>query len=283
MTSLLYPYQEYRTSIDILFVHNYVVTIQCSLDGLSFVIFDSAEQKFLCLKNYRYSERDTSIDEILSELQERENWKLKDFKEVNFIIDNNSNTLVPKDFFNEDEKRQYLSLLNISGEEIKSDILSEIDAVNVYASEISEASLSEYAENINVCHSSSILIDHLIKEFSSRSHETRAVVNVKNNTYELIVVKGESLIFHNYFNFNTKEDFLYFILFTFEQLNIDNETTPLYFMGFIEEKSAVVELCSRYIRNIRFFKRNNDFNYVSELNTIPYYYYYILYNSVSCE
>ena len=112
---------------------------------------------------------------------------------------------------------------------------------------------------------------------------TRAFVNVKNNSYELTIINDTKLIFHNYFNFNTKEDFLYFILFTFEQLKIDNETIPLYFMGLIEEKSVIVELCSRYIRNIRFFNRNNNYNYINELDSIPYYYYYILYSSVSCE
>ena len=127
------------------------------------------------------------------------------------------------------------------------------------------------------------MIKKLIKEFSSRNSETRAFVNVKNNSYELIILNNDKLVFHNYFNFNTKEDFLYFILFTFDQLNIDNESIPLYFLGFIEEKSPVIELCSRYIRNIRFFNRDNDFNYIIELNSVPYYYYYTLYSFISCE
>lgn len=284
MTSFLYPYQEKSISIDSKLAHNYILTIQYSLDGLSFVVFDSAEQKFICLKSYRFSEKNISIENIISELEEKENWKIKDFSQVNFLIDDNSNTLVPKDFFKEEDKNHYLSILNLTKEKVMSDVLSKTDAVNVYASEIDlETSLSKYIDNINIRHTSSILIDSLIKEFSSRKQETRAVVNVKNNSYELTVIKDDMLVFHNYFNFNTKEDFLYFILFTFEQLNIDNETTPLYFMGFIEEKSSVVELCSRYIRNIRFFNRNNELNYINELNSIPYYYYYILYNSVSCE
>ena len=137
--------------------------------------------------------------------------------------------------------------------------------------------------DIKIYHSSTVLIKKLIKDFFDRNAETRAFVNVKNNSYELIIINNDKLIFHNYFNFKTKEDFIYFILFTFEQLNIDNESIPLYFMGFIEEKSPIVELCARYVRNIRFFNRDNNFNYTNELNSIPYYYYYTLYNSVSCE
>ena len=257
------------------------MTIQYYLDGLSFVVFDSAENKFIALKHYHFTEKNIPLETLLSELQEKESWKLEDFKHVNILIDNNINTFVPKDCFQEEMKEKYLSLLNIKNANVLTDSIEEYGIVNVYST---NDSLNFLNDNIKTYHSSSILIKKLIKEFSSRNQETRAFVNVKNNSYELTILNNNNkLVFHNYFNFNTKEDFLYFILFTFDQLNIDNESIPLYFLGFIEEKSSIVELCSRYIRNIRFFNRDNDFNYISELNSVPYYYYYTLYSFISCE
>ena len=172
---------------------------------------------------------------------------------------------------------------NSTGTEILSDILS-FDAVNIYTSNDNITNLRLLlGDKIRIYHTSTILIENLIKESSERYPETRAFVNVKNNSYELIVINNSELIFHNYFNFNTKEDFLYFLLFAFEQLKIDNETIPLYFIGFIEEKSPIVELCSRYVRNIRFFSRDNNLSYTNELDSIPYYYYYTLFSSIICE
>ena len=256
------------------------MTIQHSLDGLSFVVFDTAENKFIALKHYKISEKNIPLETLLDELQERESWKLDDFKNVNIIIDNNTNTFVPKTFFQEEIKESYLSLLNINNSNILTDNISKHDIINVYSS---HDELNFLKDNINIYHSSSVLVKKLLKEFSNRNTETRAFVNVKNYSYELIILNNDKLIFHNYFNFNTKEDFLYFILFTFDQLNIDNESIPLHFLGFIEEKSPIVELCSRYIRNIRFFNRDNEYNYINELNSVPYYYYYILYSFISCE
>ena len=250
------------------------------MDGLSFVIFDTAENKFVALKHYHISEKNIPLETLLIELQEKESWNLDEFKNVNIVIDNNFNTFVPKDYFQEESKDSYLSLLNIKNPNILTDDISEHKIVNVYSS---QDKLDFLNNNVKIYHSSSILVKKLMKEFSDRNPETRAFVNVKNNSYELIILNNDKLIFHNYFNFSTKEDFLYFILFTFDQLNIDNESIPLYFMGFIEEKSSVVELCSRYIRNIRFFNRDNDFNYINELNSVPYYYYYTLYSFISCE
>ena len=280
MTSYLYPYIQESINLNSKKTDNYIMTIQHSLDGLSFVILDTAENKFIALKHYHISEKNISLETLLVELQEKESWKLEDFKNVNILIDNNNNTFVPKEYFQEEMKENYLSLLNIEHSNVLTDEINSSDIINVYSS---QDKLDFLRDNVKTYHSSSILIKKLIKEFSSRNPETRAFVNVKNNSYELIILNNDKLIFHNYFSFNTKEDFLYFLLFTFDQHNIDNESIPLYFLGFIEEKSSIVDLCSRYIRNIRFFNRDNDFNYINELNSVPYYYYYTLYSFTSCE
>lgn len=276
MTSYLYPYIQETSN----FVHKclnvYNLSIRYSADAFSFVIFDTEEQKFIGLKQYRCSEKNIPLQSLLLELQERENWNLKDFNSVKILIDNNINTLIPQEFYDDSLKKEYMSLLNSDSENhIQADFIESINVYNVYQNK----DRTEY----KTVHTSTVLIENLIKEFSERKEETRVFVNVKDNSYELIIIDGEKLLFHNYFNFYTKEDFLYFILFTFEQHRIDNESVPLYFMGFIEEKSSIVELCSRYIRNIRFIKKDNNYSYISELDSIPYYYYHILYSSATCE
>ena len=284
MTSYLYPYIQESINLNSKYKDNYILTIQHSLDGLSFVIFDTEEQKFLSLKHFHLYEKNVPLEDLIAELQEKEQWNINEFKSVKIIIDNNLNTFVPKEYYQKEQENNYLSLLNIMGEATttNADSLNN-DIYNIYPILSDIDNVLKISDKIKLYHASSIKVDSLIKEFSERIQGTRAFVNVKNNSYELTIINDTKLIFHNYFNFNTKEDFLYFILFTFEQLKIDNETIPLYFMGLIEEKSVIVELCSRYIRNIRFFNRNNNYNYINELDSIPYYYYYILYSSVSCE
>ena len=284
MTSYLYPYIQESINLNSKCKDNYILTIQHSLDGLSFVIFDTEEQKFLSLKHFHLYEKNVPLEDLIAELQEKEQWNINEFKSVKIIIDNNLNTFVPKEYYQKEQENNYLSLLNIMGEATttNADSLNN-DIYNIYPISSDIDNVLKISDKIKLYHASSIKVDSLIKEFSERIQGTRAFVNVKNNSYELTIINDTKLIFHNYFNFNTKEDFIYFILFTFEQLKIDNETIPLYFMGLIEEKSVIVELCSRYIRNIRFFNRNNNHNYINELDSIPYYYYYILYSSVSCE
>jgi hypothetical protein len=68
----------------------------------------------------------------------------------------------------------------------------------------------------------------------------------------MFVLKGAKLLFNNTFRFKTKEDFLYFMLFAMEQLQLDAETVQVIFMGMITEDSKIAELVTRYVRNIRF-------------------------------
>lgn len=282
MTSYLRPYIQESARIDEKSIDKYVLTIQYSLNGLSFTIFDETERKHLCLKHYTITDKDIPFSSLLTELQERESWQIDDFNKVKLIIDDTHNTLIPKDFYSEESACKYLETLQIPSNNIATDYIGSICNIYSVADDVAEVCKS-HRGNIVIRHASTIFINKLINEFSERQAETRAFVNVKNNYFELAILDNDKLIFHNYFNFNTKEDFLYFILFTFEQLKIDNESIPLYFIGFIENNSSIINLCSRYIRNIRFINRDNNLKIAFELNSIPYYYHYTLYNSVSCE
>ena len=121
MTSFLYPYIQESINLNSKNTDNYIMTIQYYLDGLSFVIFDTAENKFIALKHYHSTEKNVPLKDLLLELQEKESLKLDDFKNVNILIDNNISTFVPKDFYQEDLKEKYLSLLNVNNSNVFTD------------------------------------------------------------------------------------------------------------------------------------------------------------------
>jgi hypothetical protein len=79
MTSFLYPYIQGSINLNSKNTDNYIMTIQHSLDGLSFVVFDTAENKFVALKHYHISEKNIPLETLISELQEKESWELNDF------------------------------------------------------------------------------------------------------------------------------------------------------------------------------------------------------------
>ena len=63
-----------------------------------------------------------------------------------------------------------------------------------------------------------------------------------------------------------KEDFIYYILFTLEQLELSTEKTNISITGDINKQSELYEILSTYVRNINFLNSNNSiFNNQTEI------------------
>ena len=161
-------------------------------------------------------------------------------------LDGFSYVLVPAALYQEELKEKYLDFLGImkDGCVVCTDYIETAEAYNVYCA----------PENNTSKHPTSVLLENLIKENKERTDDARIYLNVKDQHYEMFVLKGAKLLFYNTFRFKTKEDFLYFLLFSIEQLHLEAESVPVYFLGMIEEDSKLVEFTSRYVRDIRFKK-----------------------------
>lgn len=67
--------------------------------------------------------------------------------------------------------------------------------------------------------------------------------------FEIVVTKNQQLLLFNTFLYQTLEDFIYYLLFTFEQLQLNPEVVPLQFVGAISEENEFFKIAYRYIRN----------------------------------
>lgn len=171
---------------------------------------------------------------------------------IRHLTDGFSYVLVPAALYQEKNKEKYLDFLGIKEENsvVCVDYIEPADAYNVYC--------MPKPVDKDFRHPTSVLLESLIKDNLKRTDDARIYLNVKNQCFEMIVLKEAKLLFYNYFRFKTKEDFLYFLLFSVEQLHLDAGSIPVYFLGMIEDKSAITEIVSRYFRDIRF--KNKDLN-----------------------
>ena len=78
-------------------------------------------------------------------------------------------------------------------------------------------------------------------------------MNVSNLTFEIVVIKNKKLELFNCFSFKTKEDFIYYILFTAEQLNLNPEELKLILLGDIKKESELYNTLYQYVRNVEFY------------------------------
>ena len=80
-----------------------------------------------------------------------------------------------------------------------------------------------------------------------------------------MIVQNQKLILYNSFEYKTPQDFIYYILFTAEQLQLNPENFVLKLIGKIDETDELFKICYKYIRNVSLLNIENQSNNFSEI------------------
>ena len=245
------------------------LSIQFNLDGFSFCISDNSTGEILYFFKNLFEDKQTTPENLMQKVDaifKKDPFLQKDFSSVLVVHENNLSTLVPNKYFSEDKLLEYLNfnIKTLATDYIAFDDVQKINAKNVYVPYIP---INNYLfQNFGAFeykHHTTIFIEKLLS--LSSSEEKKVYVNVSSKSFDVVVIQNKKLQFSNSFEFETKEDFIYYILFTFEQLNLDVEKVKLYFSGDIELESEIYNSTYQYIRNVFFLESNN-----SIFNTINY-------------
>jgi len=245
------------------------LSIQFSLDGFSFCTSNTSDE-VAEFSSYVFEKSVNSPELILKKLQEifkTEKSLQNDFESVTVIHQNNLSTLVPNQYFKEDSIASYLkySVKTIATDLIVFDDLEFMDTKNVYIPyvNINNFLFQNFGE-FEFKHHSSILLEKLL----AKSNDTlKFYINISQSTFDIVVTKDSKLLFYNIFDYQTKEDFIYYILFTLEQLELSTEETNVILLGDIEESSEKYKILYTYIRNIQFLNATNAiFNAQEEIS-----------------
>ena len=105
----------------------------------------------------------------------------------------------------------------------------------------------------------------------------------EKNTLTILVKKSKRLEFCNTFHYTTPEDFIYFVMFAFDQLKLNQDTTPVTLWGEITPDSAVYSKLYKYIRNISFGNKPSTLSFGYQFDEVFDHKFYDLYNMHFCE
>ena len=264
---------------------SYNITIQCSLDGFCFVVHDIEENKIVDIELYQTSE--TGDENIIMDALEKAVFKKglyeKPLHSVRFIVSNRLNTLIPEELFEKQHLESYFRFSHDlpQGHTLFCETLPQLNSVNIFAlPAMQEKRIFGLWNNISITHQSSVFLNGVMAE-DSGDDKTVVYVNVNSRTFDLAVVSDGKLLFFNNFNFNTKDDFIYYLMFALEQQQLSGQDVPVCFSGLITGNSEIIKLCERYIKHIRFIKPDGSVNVDMALSGTPFQYYYIPYKSLS--
>lgn len=279
--------------VDLTQTQSLELSILFSQDGFSFVLFDPSRNKFVALESHEFTELPSGTADEKAQLTinalaayvTRHPFLSKAFAKTHFIVETRDCTLVPDPVFDASALKQYLLFVNDIPESyaFRKDHIQSIGATNVYALPgIWETKAELLFGNPKILHASSLFIESLLTKNKNIDLRDRIFVNVRPTWLEIGYFTENRLQLYNTFIYRTKEDFIYFILFVFEQLGINPELIEAVMMGEIEKNSPLHEIALKYIRNVSFIPRFEDFDYSYVFDEIPQHYYFTLLNSRIC-
>jgi hypothetical protein len=258
------------------------LSIQLKLDGFSFSILNLDLNKVVAIVNYKFDNVKHPIQmfEKVKSIYDSESLLQMEFVEVKVSHVNNISTLVPVALFDDDDMKSYLDFNHklLENEYVTYDLIASDEIANVYSpfTIVNDFLFDRYGE-FTFKHFSSVLIDSFIEQ-SKANQELKMFVHVQNNQFEIVVVENRKLVLYNSFSYETKEDFVYYVLFVAEQLKQNPEDFELELFGEIEPYSEIYKLLYRYVRNVFLGKRAEKYLYSHELDTINEHDYFVLIN-----
>ena len=110
----------------------------------------------------------------------------------------------------------------------------------------------------------------------------KMLLHVQYSHFEMLFFKNGQLHFFNSFNYTTAEDFIYYFLFSCEQLGLNMDRLDVVVFGEIDEEANTYGLLYKYVRNVSFGERSRVLNYSNSLDVIASNHYYNLFQQFLC-
>ena len=268
----------FSKNVNLLNKENIHLSIEISPKNISYCLLNIQNLKFIFLKSVTVENTNELINQIGSENDLKLEYSSSCVSYKNFPT-----TLIPNELFDKEKKHLYLDFLCENTENIKLDISKKINCTAVYSIEDKlSQTIQQIQPNIKEKNSTIVKICQLIKQYSHIKEKT-AFLFVYTNKININIIEKESLIFQNYFKISNETDVLYFILFCFEQLNLDPNSIELYLFGNIERGDENYSLLYKYIRNIKFGSNCNTLSFSEELKKVSNHKFFSLFSQVLCE
>lgn len=259
------------------------LSIQVNLNGLSFCILNRTSNTIEFLNSIEFNHKLNPFD-VLNRLKTElsANSVFSDeFDSITVIHQNELSTLVPKALFNENNKADYLKFNTkiLKTDYITYDDIVVNESVNVYIPYININNyIFETFGEFTYKHSSTVLVDTVLQK-KHNNNTTEVYLHVNSNTIEIAVLDKKQLQLFNVFEYHSKEDFIYYVLFVFEQLNLDVETTIIQLSGNIHKNDELYNLLYTYVRHVEFDKLNFTYNFSEKIDTQKLHKSYLILNT----
>ena len=238
-------------TIDFSKSEQYTLSIRLSADGFSFSVLNPLEGDAPWIENHPIDES-LSLTANLKRTYREVEWLNLPYRRINVLSAGKRFTFIPLDFF-EDEQTEQVFYHNHSprdNEQVLYNILHASNVVVLFGMDkTAYAFLQEKHPQVRFYSHTTPLIEY----FSSKSRlgNTRKMyVNLRKETADVYCYERNRLLLANTYPCTVTADRIYYLLYIWKQLELDQERDELHLSGILEEKELLLSELRKYVRQV---------------------------------
>lgn len=244
---------------------------------------DIEQKQYAALELYDLPKKESEAQKLLVDLLSNHQWIAKEYPSSSIAYVNTFSTLVPSAIYQEKDRNAYLNA-NIAESELiaNSQNVTNLGLQCIYGiPERIRSIVKKHFPAIKEFHHTGTFLNALSND-DLFTQDTTVFVNIHDDLFDLVVSKDKKLLLVNTYSYKTKEDYLFFLLNTCEQLKLELENTNFTIFGRVEKTSQLIDIMGRYIHNTQYGKRTPKFKYSYKLSELPEHYFFNLFSQYLC-
>lgn len=242
----------------------YSLSIRIDPDGLSFSVYSHLNSRYIVLESVvlkntsSFSSGEsakTIFGDQLKNYLDHHSWLRNPFRQTCIITNSLNYTLVPHALYNPAIKSDYLEFVFRHNDNtiIKEHFLNSAEAWMIFAlhKSISEV-IEQHFNSARLLHHAGAMIETILPRFRHSETQNPVFVNIRQSSFDIIVLKDGRLRYCNSFSWKANEDLVYYLIFVLDQLTLNPESVSVMLSGLIDPDSSLYDLLQRYIRHVDF-------------------------------
>lgn len=263
---------------------SYYLSIQMSLDGLSFCIFDPVTNTFEALGSYHFDTQDETFSKHEEMLLTNDIFK-DQYKQVFVSVETRNFTMLPKPLYDPQKAEEVLRFIGCNikkDDKIMTDDIDMANAITIYTLPVflEHFLLTQFSHVTIMHHTTPVVTTSLLKR---ENNGNNGVVKLEftGDGVSIIATESNALKLCNKFKFKLPTDLVYIITYTAEQLKMNNIETKVIISGDIDQDGETAKMIKRFAHNVSFSRKPDYFNYNIDVPQ-PEYKYTNLFNMSLC-
>ncbi|WP_084555920.1 DUF3822 family protein [Alkaliflexus imshenetskii] len=255
---------------------SYFLSIQVNLDGFSFCTLDPVKNKYIQMQHFSFVKNLPFEEQVEKCFKEAEKLNLP-YKKTLVLLPSKVSTLVPSALFEPAKSREWLSFCNhLPGEAmVMHNKVKMADAFNIFPiNQQLHKILCRQFPDPQFFHQNSAIIESNLSTNLTDSESTMLFVNLAEDYFDVLAFSNNNLKLCNTYPIKSENDFIYFLLFTFEQLKLRSANTEIVLSGCHPRFEQMRKQLSRYIRKVKASNMPHHFQYshcFREVNSSAFY------------